>query len=146
MADSHLWGLVQSWMDGQIVRVNQSQLAEALGVNRQSLTQWKMGYARPNPENLRALRRVTRIDWSLLTDALLRDMGYVEEDPHHGTATTRAGTSPAHSPEQAEAIAEDALSNLPPEAQANIRKAAEGLRPAKGTKPRRSAAAGDDDR
>ena len=93
---SHLWKVIQSWLDGQMLRTNQSQLADAIGVPRQSLSQWKKGQARPAPENLRALRRVTRIDWNLLTDALLRDMGYVEEDPKDGTATTRAGARPAH--------------------------------------------------
>lgn len=95
MADTYLWRVIQQWMDGQIVRVNQSQLADAVGVNRQSLTQWKQGQARPSPANLRSLRRVTRLDWTLLTDALLRDMGYVEEAEDDGTATVRAGGSPA---------------------------------------------------
>lgn len=85
MADTHVWRLIQSWMDGQVVRMNQSQVAEAFGVGRQSLSQWKAG-ATPSPKHLRAIRRVTRIDWNLLTDALLRDMGYVEEDPNDGTA------------------------------------------------------------
>ena len=95
MADTALWRVIQQWMDGQIVRVNQSQLADAIGVNRQSLSQWKQGQARPNPENLRALRQVTRIEWALLTDALLRDMGYVEEEPNDGTATTQGPDGPA---------------------------------------------------
>lgn len=113
MPDTQLWRLIQSWMDGQIVRVNQSQLAEALGVNRQSLTQWKLGQARPSPDSLRALRRVTRIDWALLTDALLRDMGYVEEE--HSAATTRqAGVSPAA---EATSLSEHVIGQLPPEVQ-----------------------------
>lgn len=110
MADTHVWRLIQSWMDGQVVRVNQSQLADALGVGRQSISQWKAGAA-PSPRHLRAIRRVTRLDWNLLTDALLRDMGYTEEDPSDGTATSRAGARPAHEdpglPADAYALAAD---------------------------------------
>jgi transcriptional regulator with XRE-family HTH domain len=100
MPDSQLWRVIQSWMDGQIVRVNQAQLAEALGVNRQSLSQWKHGQARPSPESLRAIRRVTRLDWHLLTEALLTDLGYVEEEEasHVPAPITRAGESPAAAP------------------------------------------------
>lgn len=126
MPDTQLWRLVQSWMDGQIVRVNQSQLADALGVNRQSLTQWKQGQARPSPTNLRALRRVTRIDWALLTDALLRDMGYTEEDKDDGNtaATIRAGASPA----ELEAMADQALAGLTPQEREELARVREGLR------------------
>lgn len=127
MPDTELWRLIQSWMDGQIVRVNQSQLAEAIGVNRQSLTQWKLGQSRPSPESLRALRRVTRIDWSLLTDALVRDLGYVEEEEsRHGATNKRAGVSPA---EEAEAMGDNALAQLPPDVQEAARAAREGMRP-----------------
>lgn len=94
MAETQMWSLIQSWMDGQLVRVNQSALAEAVGVTRQALSQWKNGQARPSPETLRRLRDVTRLEWSVLTDALLHDMGYTEED-EHGTATNQAGGSPA---------------------------------------------------
>lgn len=99
MSETQLWRVIQSWMDGQIVRVNQSQLADALGVNRQSLSQWKAGSA-PSPKHLRAIRRVTRLDWNLLTDALLTDMGYVEEEEagHVSAPTKPAGESPAASP------------------------------------------------
>lgn len=140
MPDSQLWSVIQSWMDGQIVRVNQAQLAQAIGVNRQSLTQWKLGQARPSPESLRALRRVTRLDWDLLTDALLRDMGYTEEqEAGHGSPITRAGVSPA----ELEAQGDAALSQLPPEVQEAARAAREGLRPKRGPAPSRRRAAGE---
>jgi transcriptional regulator with XRE-family HTH domain len=78
MPGSHLWAVIESWMDAQPIRANQAQLADAIGVNRQAVSQWKAGTSRPSPESLRALRRVTRLDWGLLTTALLQDMGYVD--------------------------------------------------------------------
>ena len=61
MPDTQLWRVIQSWMDGQIVRVNQAQLAEALGVNRQSLSQWKHGQARPSPDSLSGVHLISSL-------------------------------------------------------------------------------------
>lgn len=74
----HVWALIQRWMDGQVVRVSQSALADALGVSRQALSQWKSGAVRPSPENLQRLADITQIPYGDLTAALLLDMGYVE--------------------------------------------------------------------
>lgn len=77
MSEVHVWGLVQRWMDGQVIRVNQSQLADALGVSRQIVSAWKAGESRPSPASLRRIANVTRIPYAELTAALLLDMGYV---------------------------------------------------------------------
>lgn len=95
MSAPHVWQLVQRWMDGQVIRVNQSQLADALGVGRQTITQWKRGETRPSPANLRRLHEVTRIPYSDLTAALLRDMGYVDAREDVGNDERSASTSQA---------------------------------------------------
>lgn len=104
MSAPHVWQLIQRWMDGQVIRVNQSQLASAIGVGRQTITQWKRGETRPSPDNLRRLSEVTRIPYSDLTDALLRDLGYVidreaGEDRDHTASIgdESANVSPAES-------------------------------------------------
>lgn len=95
MSAPHVWQLVQRWMDGQVIRVNQSQLADALGVGRQTITQWKRGETRPSPVNLRRLHEVTRIPYSDLTAALLRDMGYTDEGEDVGNDERSASKTQA---------------------------------------------------
>lgn len=86
MSTTHVWALIQQWMDAQFFRVSQAQLAEKIGVSRSALSQWKTGQARPRPEHLRALHRATRIDYDLLVEAVVQDMGY--RDPEvMGNAT-----------------------------------------------------------
>lgn len=86
MSTTHLWTLIQEWLDAQFFRVTQAQLADKLGVRRSALSQWKLGQARPTPENLRELHRVTRIDYSRLLEALVRDMGYLDAEEVVGNA------------------------------------------------------------
>lgn len=76
MSTTHLWALVQEWRDAQFFRVSQAQLAEKVGVTRSAVSQWKSGQARPGPEHLLALHRVTRIDYDSLVEAVVQDMGY----------------------------------------------------------------------
>lgn len=98
MAETYIWAVIQRWMNGQLVRSNQAALAEAVGVSRQAISQWKSGESLPKPPNLRRLHAVTQIPFSDLTDALLLDLGYtLEEGTDHGnsTATKQAGGSPA---------------------------------------------------
>lgn len=103
MSEPRIWQLIQRWMDGQVIRVNQSQLADAIGVGRQTITQWKRGETRPSPENLRRLSEVTHISYPDLTDALLRDLGYVTDEREdvgpdvRAAATTQAPGSGAKS-------------------------------------------------
>jgi DNA-binding transcriptional regulator YiaG len=65
-------------MDGQVVRVNQSQFADALGVTRQTVSHWKSGATHPSPRALRQLANITQIPYNDLTAALLLDKGYIE--------------------------------------------------------------------
>ena len=80
MNTTHLWALIQEWLDAQFFRVTQAQLADKLGVRRSALSQWKLGKARPTPAHLRELHRVTRIDYDRLLEALVRDMGYLDAE------------------------------------------------------------------
>jgi len=84
VSTTHLWALIQEWLDAQFFRVSQAQLADKLGVRRSTLSQWKLGQTRPTPANLRELHRVTRIDYDRLLDALVRDMGYLDEEEGEG--------------------------------------------------------------
>lgn len=70
--------MIDEWMRSQLIRVNQSQLADAVGVERQAVSQWKYGEARPGPASLRRISEVTRIPMSRLLIAVLVDMGYLE--------------------------------------------------------------------
>lgn len=99
MSTTHLWALIQEWLDAQFFRVSQAQLADKLGVRRSALSQWKLGQARPTPANLRQIHQVTRIDYDRLLDALVRDMGYLDAEEGEGdgnaASNTPAGGSPA---------------------------------------------------
>lgn len=99
-ARPQVWQVIQRWMDGQVIRINQSQFAEALGVSRQTVSQWKSGEVRPSPQSMRLIASVTRIPFASLTSALLIDMGYTEtEDDSDGASIGRAGESPAINPD-----------------------------------------------
>jgi transcriptional regulator with XRE-family HTH domain len=52
---SHLWAVIESWLDVLPWPPTQSQLAKKLGVSRQAVTEWKYGLSVPKPEHLRAL-------------------------------------------------------------------------------------------
>src|SRR5690606_25544216 len=95
VSTTHLWALIQEWLDAQFFRVTQAQLAEKLGVRRSALSQWKLGQTRPTPEHLRELQRVTRIDYDRLLDALVRDMGYLDAEDGEGNAQHPAPMSDA---------------------------------------------------
>lgn len=78
---THLWRLVQSWLDVLPYPPSQSRLANRLGVARNALTEWKYGKSKPKPEHLRALANemepvAGRDIYDRLLEALNRDMGY----------------------------------------------------------------------
>lgn len=78
---SNLWALVQDWLDGQRFPPTQAKLAEAIGVSRSALSEWKYGDSKPSPENLARLAEVTGIRNQALLDAMNRDMGYAPDAP-----------------------------------------------------------------
>lgn len=83
---TQVWRIVQEWMDGQLVSVTQSKVADAIGVQRSALSQWKYGQARPTPANLRRVHEITRVPYRDLLDALLADMGYLSAEELMGNA------------------------------------------------------------
>lgn len=97
---THLWDLIERWMDGRLVRTNQSQIAEAVNVSRSAVSQWKSGEARPKPANLRRLAQVTGQPYALFLEAVVRDMGYLDGEEGEGiviraASNRHAGESPA---------------------------------------------------
>lgn len=96
---TQIWRLIQQYMDGQVVEVKQAAIANAIGVGRSTLSQWKFGQTRPTPANLRKLHEVTRIPYQTFLDALLVDMGYLDteagDDGGDAASNSRGGSAPA---------------------------------------------------
>lgn len=86
---SHLWLLIQEWMNAQFIRVNQAQLADAIGVTRQTVSQWKHRQVIPTPDNLQRISEVTRIPMAELLIAVLADMGYLSAEDLADTGRRR---------------------------------------------------------
>lgn len=79
MKTTKLWQLIDRWLDTQMFRPSQARLAERLGVTRSAVSQWKHGQARPTPENLRDIARLTGIAFHDLRIAVVEDLGYTLE-------------------------------------------------------------------
>lgn len=100
---SHLWRVVQEWLDQVQFPPSQSKLAQAIGVERSAVSDWKYGKSRPTPEHLDGL--VKLLEPTLgppvrlrLVLALMHDLGYVvdEQVPRsEGLALVREDLSPA---------------------------------------------------
>lgn len=54
-ATTHLWGVIQAWLDELPYPPRQALLAKRLGVVRQTITDWKYGDAIPTWEHLEVL-------------------------------------------------------------------------------------------
>lgn len=77
---SHVWSLIQVWLDAQPFNVSQRQLAKKIGVSPTMLTYWKTSKGSPNPDDLNTLAEVTQIPKSALIRAMLLDQGYVADE------------------------------------------------------------------
>lgn len=84
METTRLWALIEGWLDVQMFRPSQAQLAKEIGVARNAVSKWKFGEARPTPENLRALSRVTGIPFRDLRTAVVEDLGYIDTQERDG--------------------------------------------------------------
>lgn len=82
--ETHLWRLIQQWLDAQLFHVSQAQLAAKLGVTRSAVSQWKLGQARPSPEALRGLSELTKIPFDELRHAVMLDLGYTDTEERDG--------------------------------------------------------------
>lgn len=74
----HLWAIVQEWLDAQVFRVSQRQLAAHIGVGHSTLTDWKYARTTPSPGDLRALATAIGVPYDKVLDAALIDAGYRE--------------------------------------------------------------------
>lgn len=80
---SAVWQVVQLWLDQQQFPPNQSKLAQALGVQRSAVSDWKSGKTHPSPENLRKLATLMEPTlgprtYTGLVMAVTTDMGFGE--------------------------------------------------------------------
>lgn len=78
---SHVWAVIQAWLDDLPFPPNQSQIAKRLGIKRQSVNGWKFGTSLPKPEHLEALAdemaAVAGPDvYQRLLEARARDQGF----------------------------------------------------------------------
>lgn len=78
---THLWAVIQEWLDHLPYPPSQNRLAERIGVEGTAVSQWKWGQSRPTPKNLRALademQAVAGVDvYDRLLAAVNLDMGY----------------------------------------------------------------------
>ena len=93
---SHLWTLVQEWLQLLPYPPNQSKLAQRLGVSRSAVSDWKKGVSSPGARHLRALatemQSVAGPDvYARLLEAVNQDQGYL---PPTGLPTAaRSGES-----------------------------------------------------
>lgn len=83
---THLWSVIQAWLDVLPYQPSQNRLGAKVGVSGSAVTDWKYGDAYPSPENLEALaaemETVAGPDiYAKLLDATFRDKGY---DPDRG--------------------------------------------------------------
>lgn len=77
---THVWAVIQQWMDDQPFPPKPAQLAAKLKLSRSAVSQWKHGQSRPKPEHLRELARVMHVPYERLLTALMVDMGYLERE------------------------------------------------------------------
>lgn len=81
---THLWRVIQEWLDAQRFPPSQSRLGESMGVTRSTISDWKLGNAKPTPEHLHRLADLLAptlgpMVYNRLLEALLTDMGYTRE-------------------------------------------------------------------
>lgn len=88
---SHLWAVIQGWLDVLPYPPNQTRLAKSIGVTRNAVSEWKWGTSRPKPVHLRALadamEPVAGPDiYERLLAAVNRDLGYDVPSERSSTA------------------------------------------------------------
>ncbi|KAE8763214.1 helix-turn-helix domain-containing protein [Georgenia thermotolerans] len=76
----HLWGILQRHIDEQLYPPSYRQLAAKLGVQPQTLLNWKRPSALPSRANLKAIAALTGTPETDVLRAALIDTGYLEPD------------------------------------------------------------------
>jgi transcriptional regulator with XRE-family HTH domain len=82
--NTHLWEVIQAWLDVLPYPPSQARLGKRLGLSRSAVSDWKQGKSRPTPEHLRRLavemEPVAGPDiYQRLVDAVVRDLGYIPD-------------------------------------------------------------------
>lgn len=78
---THLWAVIQEWLDQLPYPPSQRRIAARLEVSPNAVSEWKWGQSRPTPENLQRLADemeavAGRDVYARLLDALNKDRGY----------------------------------------------------------------------
>ncbi len=84
-----LWDILQQHVDEQLYPPSYRQLAAKLGVQPQTLLNWKHPSALPSRANLKAIAELTRTPETDVLRAALIDTGYLEPDSSDSSADRR---------------------------------------------------------
>lgn len=97
---THLWAIVEEWLDSLDWAPSQAKLAERIGLkSRTVITDWKYGASRPTPEHLKDLAREMELTagpdiYDRLVAAVVLDLGYdasgLQQAARTGTSRGRA--------------------------------------------------------
>jgi len=85
---SHLWAVVQEWLELLPYPPNQSKIAQRLGVSRSAVSDWKKGVSSPGATHLQAL--ATEMQSAFGPDAYARLLHAVNQDQGYLPATSPA--------------------------------------------------------
>jgi transcriptional regulator with XRE-family HTH domain len=77
--------LIEDYRDRIGYTISDSQIAEKLGVTRQTVGNWTKGHT-PKPANLSDLARLLDVSYTRLLDAMLTDAGYLPREQVTGNA------------------------------------------------------------
>jgi transcriptional regulator with XRE-family HTH domain len=85
----HLWDILQQHIDEQLYPPSYRQIAVKLGVQPQTLLNWRRPSALPSRANLKAIAELTRTPETDVLRAALIDTGYLEPDASDSSADRR---------------------------------------------------------
>lgn len=130
---THVYDVLQRWIDSQKIPPTQAQVARLLGVSRGTITNWKTDTV-PKPAQIDTIVERTGIPKQELLTAVLRDQGYLRVDTWDGGGSDAAATS------RAEVSSADTQSVTGDESQDDYAKAAQSNTPKTRTNRARRAA------
>lgn len=87
-----LYAIIQKHMDAQPYGVSERQVAKAIGVTPTTLSNWREPKRLIDKKHIQAISRVTGVPYLRVLDALLDDIGYLNEtspEPPAGQSEVR---------------------------------------------------------
>ena len=87
------YDLIQSHIDAQPYRVTDRQVARRLGVTQTTLTNWRTPKQLIAKEHIVAVAHLAGVRYTQALDALLEDIGYLNEAQPSPDVTTRRESS-----------------------------------------------------